>query len=286
MARASATTAVNDTLPARWNHGSANCGTQADPALQVHAFAEDTYILRQNKCHNYEAPFLYLLLGKAKALLVDSGADPGPGRDLPLREIVQEIVGGYQERHQYDAIELVVAHSHAHGDHAHGDGQFAGQPRTTVVPPSLRDVQDSFGFTRWPDQQVELDLGDRRLTVLAIPGHEPTHLAFYDARTTILLSGDTVYPGYLYVSDWAAYRRSIKRLVRFSADHPMRYLLGAHVEMTSRPGVAYPAGTTYQPDEHVLQLTPQHLRTLHAALERVGNTPTRTVLDDFILQPI
>jgi hydroxyacylglutathione hydrolase len=276
---------MNGTLPARWNHGSANCGTNTDPALQVHAFREDTYILRQNKCHNYEAPFLYLLLGKAKALLVDTGADPGPGRELPVRAVVQAIIERYEEGQHLNAIELVVAPSHAHGDHAHGDEQFTGQPRTTVVS-GLRGVREFFGFARWPNQQVSFDLGERRLTVLAIPGHEPTHLAFYDPRTRILLSGDTVYPGYVYVSDWSAYRRSIKRLVRFASDHPIRYILGAHVEMSSRPGVAYPAGATYQPDEHVLQLSPQHLHALHAALTRLGNTPTRTVLDDFIIQPV
>jgi hydroxyacylglutathione hydrolase len=56
--------------------------------------------------------------------------------------------------------------------------------------------------------------------------------------------------------------------------------------MSSQPGVAYPAGAIYQPDEHVLQLSPPHLHALHSALGRLGNTPTRTVLDDFIIQPV
>ena len=47
-----------------WNHGSADCATNQDPAIEVFEFDSDTYILRQNKCVNFEAPFIYVLFGK------------------------------------------------------------------------------------------------------------------------------------------------------------------------------------------------------------------------------
>ena len=43
--------------------------------------------------------------------------------------------------------------------------------------------------------------------------------------------------------------------------------------MTSTPKVVYPYGTTYQPDEHVLQLTAAHVLELDAALTALGPTP-------------
>jgi hydroxyacylglutathione hydrolase len=275
-----------DLLEVQWIHGSLDCATNADAPVQVHAFDDETYILRENKCVNFEGPFLYLLFGTEKALLLDTGAEPGPSQHLPLRTVVQGIVSHWLTKHQRPSIELLVAHSHSHEDHSFGDGQFAGQPQTTVVPPSLTGVCNFFGLTDWPNQSVVFDLGDRPLTVIPVPGHDPTHIAVYDPKTRVLFSGDMFYPGFLYVRDWTAYRHSIDRLAQFNVDHPITYFLGAHIEMTRTKKVPYPPGTKYQPEEHVLQLLPQHFAELRAALESLGNEPTRKVLDDFIIEPL
>jgi hypothetical protein len=50
--------------------------------------------------------------------------------------------------------------------------------------------------------------------------------------------------------------------------------------------VPYPPGTKYQPEEHVLQLLPEHFAELRAALESLGNVPTRKILNDFIIEPL
>ena len=62
------------TIPAKWISGGPNCVEVPD--WQVHAYNEDFYILRQSGCVNYEKPFLYLIFGKEKALLEDTGAPP------------------------------------------------------------------------------------------------------------------------------------------------------------------------------------------------------------------
>ena len=62
-------------------------------------------------------------------------------------------------RHTAGAHELIVAHSHAHGDHAAWDQQFAGRPRTTVVPLRQDRIQAQFGIEQWPDGSGQLDLG-------------------------------------------------------------------------------------------------------------------------------
>jgi hypothetical protein len=66
---------VTDLEKQSWIHGSANCTENNEPGLQILKFNETTYILRQNKCLNYEAPFLYLFVGTNRALLVDTGAE-------------------------------------------------------------------------------------------------------------------------------------------------------------------------------------------------------------------
>ncbi|HZF13508.1 MAG TPA: MBL fold metallo-hydrolase [Thermoanaerobaculia bacterium] len=272
-------------LDVRWIHGSPDCVASADPPLQVHALDGDTFILRQSKCLSFEAPFLYLFFGTERAILFDTGAQPVAGRQLPLREVVSGLVAEWSAGNRRPA-DLVVAHTHGHEDHVFGDDQFAGQPRTTIVPPTLDGVGAFFGLADWPEGSAVFDLGGRPLTLIPTPGHEPSHVAVYDERTGILITGDVVYPGFLYVRDRAAYRASIDRLARFAATHPVTYLLGCHIEMTRTPGVAYPSGTTYQPEEHELQLLPRHLAELAAGLAVLGDRLVRKVFDDFIVEPV
>jgi hypothetical protein len=61
--------------------------------------------------------------------------------------------------------------------------------------------------------------------------------------------------------------------------------MGTHIEMTSTPGVAYPYGTTYQPNEHDLQLGLDVLVELNAAVQAMGGNPVYQVHDDFIIVP-
>lgn len=275
-------------LNVRWFHGSANCALNTDPPLQVYRFDEDTYIIRENKCLSFEAPFMYLLIGRDQALLFDSGAEPTGGRALPLRDTVRQILATrLGSRSAGDSLPLVVAHSHRHGDHVYGDRQFRNQPRTTVVGTDLGSVQRFFRLANWPERTAPFELGGRALTVIPIPGHDhnSTDIALYDHKTRILLTGDTVYPGILFVQHWEAYRRSIARLAAFASANSVSYVLGAHVEMTNRPRVAYDYGTTYQPAEHVLELKPSHLLDLRDACEAIGPRPRREARDSFIIVP-
>src|SRR4051812_4349563 len=47
-----------------WIHGSERCEENRDPPLDVFRFDADTYLLRQNKCVNFEGPFIYVLFGE------------------------------------------------------------------------------------------------------------------------------------------------------------------------------------------------------------------------------
>jgi hypothetical protein len=71
-------------LDVAWIHGSPAAKYNTDPDIQVHAYDEHTYILRQNMAVHYEAPFMFLLLGRSAALLPDTGATADP-RFFPLR---------------------------------------------------------------------------------------------------------------------------------------------------------------------------------------------------------
>ncbi len=126
-------------FPSRWIDGT----DPNEPPLQIHRYAERTWIIRESLRANWEAPFLYLFAGDERALLVDTGAS---GK-VPLRETVDRLIG--------PAFPLVVAHSHAHGDHVAGDMQFADRPDTVTVGHSPEDVADFFRIMDWPNESVD-----------------------------------------------------------------------------------------------------------------------------------
>src|SRR5438034_411152 len=62
-------------LPKYWLSQNPKC--MEIPAWQVHEYNANFYILRQSPCTDYEKPFVFLLFGKDKAMLVDTGSRNG-----------------------------------------------------------------------------------------------------------------------------------------------------------------------------------------------------------------
>ncbi len=269
-------------LDVRWIHGSRSARGDTDPKIQVHACDPHTFVLRQSKAVHYEAPFLYLFCGNDRALLLDTGATE-QSEKFPLRETVDHLLGNWLADHPRGAYELVVAHTHGHGDHIAGDSQFAGRPDTIMVPGEVASVRSFFGFADWPDQIVQLDLGGRVLDVTGIPGHHPASIVVYDPWTGFLVTGDTVYPGRLYARDMPAFAASMDRLAEFAAARKVTHVMGCHIEMTRTPGKDYPIGARYQPDEPPLQMTVQQLAAVRDATASVAGRPGAHVFDDFII---
>jgi len=269
-------------LDVRWIHGSPSPRRNTDPKIQVHACDPHTFILRQSKAVHYEAPFLYLFCGNHRALLLDTGATADPAL-FPLRGTVDQILAGWLDEHPRERYELVVAHTHAHSDHIAGDPQFQDRPATTVAATDTGSVRSFFRIDPWPDQLVGFDLGGRVLEVTGCPGHHATSIAVYDPWTGFLVTGDTVYPGRLYVRDFPAFTASLDRLVATARSRPVTWVMGCHIEMTSTPGRDYPIGATWQPNEAALQMTVDQLVAVRDAAALVADRPGRHVFDDFII---
>ena len=210
-------------LDVQWIHGSPSSKHNTDPDLQVHWYDEHTVILRQNKAIDYEAPFLFLLFGeRARSAArhrrhrLAGLLSAAPGRRRPHRDLARLV-------NPRDGYGLLVLHTHAHGDHVAGDGQFADRADTvrrrgaTRTPPGSSSASPSDADAIRP-----VDLGGRVLQAFATPGHHAAAVTFYDPWTGFLLTGDTVYRGRLYIVDWAAFRDSIDRLIEFSAAHRSR----------------------------------------------------------------
>ncbi|MBY0507119.1 MAG: MBL fold metallo-hydrolase [Bryobacteraceae bacterium] len=255
-------------LPREWPTGGPRC--MESPDFFIHEYNPHLFILRESGCSHYEKPFLYLIFGQERVMLLDTGA--GKSELVPL---VDRLIAQWSERHGRPKPKLMIAHTHSHSDHHARDAQFAGRAGV--------EFAGTLGLAPEGDGQVEL--GERTLDVFAMPGHDTAAIIYYDRRTGILFTGDNIYPGRLYIRDWAAYVRSTRRLVDFTATRRVSHLLGNHIEQTATPYVEFPVGTKYQPEEHGLELGRAHLLELQAELARLNGKPARVALRDFTLYP-
>ncbi len=274
---------VRGVLPGKWING-ADCETEPD--YQVHAYSDDFFIIRQSKCLHFEAPFLYLIFGDDRALLLDTGSIS----TAPLATTIRSVIDGWLQREGRASIPLIVAHTHSHFDHVQGDAQFVNFPDLEqIVGLSQGQVEAFWGFADYPNDTPTIDLGGRVLDVIGTPGHHPASVTLYDRRTHLLLTGDTVYPGHLFTfapGDVAVLKESTQRLIRFASRNHVQWILGCHIEYSNVPGEPFPYGETVHVNEHPLQLEPSILFEIEAALSQTGTTGGCRIFDEFVIHPV
>jgi glyoxylase-like metal-dependent hydrolase (beta-lactamase superfamily II) len=271
------------TLPYKWATGGPKCMEM--PEWQVHEYNPNLFILRQSGCTDTEMPFLYLFFGKDSGLLWDTGSSNGN-----LAPAFQHVVHQWLERNHRASVPVIVMHSHSHGDHVFGDAavQALNDPAIPIrfVPAKVEDTKEFFHIASWPDDTGQVDLGGRVLDIVPIPGHDVVSLAMYDRLTGILLTGDSLYPGRLYVRDLHEFQTSTERLIQFIAGKPVAHILGNHIEQSDTPFLDYPIGSIYHPHEHVLELTYGTLLELEDALKSMHGVPRRMAMRDFTIWPV
>ena len=250
---------VSGTMDVHWNQGSEDCAKNPEPPIQVHQYNAQTFVLRESLCATYEAPFIYLLVGKTKALLIDTGA-VADAKTMPLAETVISLLPKGEPR-----LPLLVVHTHGHLDHRSGDDQLRALRDVEVVATDLESVKRRFEIADWPNGIGQIDLGERIIDVIPTPGHYPSHLAYYDRQTGLFFSGDFLLPGRLLIADTDADLASARRVAKFVEQHPITYVLGGHIELDKSGKTFF--GTQYHPNERPLQLTKQDLLALPGIVE-------------------
>jgi len=252
--------AVPGDMNVQWDAGAANCQAHPSKPIQVHRYNQDTYILRESLCQTYEGPFVYLLIGSSRALLIDTGDVPDANA-MPLASTVLGLLPTVNGKR----LPLLIAHTHGHLDHRSGDAQFASAPDVAIIGTDLPHVIDGFGFHHWPDDVAHIDLGDRTVDVIPTPGHYPSHVSFYDVRTGLAFTGDFLLPGRLIIDDTEADRASAARINDHLSSRPVTYVLGGHIEL-DRHGQTEPMGSNWHPDEAPLPLSKDDLLRLPSVL--------------------
>ena len=205
--------------------------------------------------HQWQEVISYLIVGDDKAVMFDTGNGIGD-----IRAIVESLTD----------LPVVVVNSHAHFDHVGGNYQFDtivsidtaygrehadGLPnedvRTELSPEALcRDLpgettQDSHVVhpyaekVTWVEDGHTIDIGGHELEIRHMPGHSPGSVVLLDRNRGYLWSGDTYYPGPIWLffpgTDFAAYRTTIRRLAEMAPDY--KHVFPAHNILADEPDV-------------------------------------------------
>jgi glyoxylase-like metal-dependent hydrolase (beta-lactamase superfamily II) len=225
-----------------------------DDWFEVYRIRPGVYALYEP--HQFEEVISYLILGSERALLFDTGIGIGK---------IHDVVAGLTK------LPVTVLNSHTHFDHTGGNAEFPDilgedtpftranekggsndYSRDTLAParicgklpagvqPGNYSVRPFHISQRVKDGQ-HVALGGRELEVIFTPGHTPDSLCLLDRRHGLLFTGDTFYPGPIYLfteeANFAAYAKSVAKLAKL-APH-LQLLLTAHNVPVASPDVLH-----------------------------------------------
>lgn len=199
--------------------------------FEVYRLTQDTLAIYEP--YQFEEAISYLLLGKEKGILVDTGTGIGN-----LKKLVTELTD----------LPVSVVNTHTHWDHIGANHQFdtiicfndpecigkllKGVDNARLQPSITGDsiwksLPEELDLASWEIPSVKptnlledgeiIELGEgRTLEVIYTPGHSPGSICLLDKKNRLLFTGDTFFPGPLYAYpedvDIDLYRKSIDRL--------------------------------------------------------------------------
>ncbi len=199
---------------------------------------------------------MYLVVGKERAALIDSGMGIGDAKGTAsVRAEIRKLT----------SLPVIVLNTHYHWDHTGANAFFdesaihesevallAQEPdmssyRTAMQAPEVRaklpaDFDPaSYRVIRKPVTRAlrdgdTIDLGSITLRVIDTPGHSPGHVAYFDESSGALFTGDGAYCGPMYAcftgSDTRAFAQSVRRM---SALRGVKLICSGHNELISNP---------------------------------------------------
>ena len=231
------------------------------PWFKVYDIGHGTYAI--DEPYNWEETIAYLILGKDKALLFDTGM----GLDT-ISIVVKELT----------KLPVVVLNSHTHPDHIGGNTEFGyilamdtkytrmnatkgyqhNEVKWEVSPASFclsrlphedtahYDIKP-FNVSRYIKDGYIINLGGRSLQVIATPGHTPDAICLYDKQAGYLWCGDSFYEGPILLSsdktDLKAYRQSINKMAQLAAKSTL--VLPAHNLPVAKPALLIKAARAF-----------------------------------------
>lgn len=154
----------------------------------------------------------FLLEGTEKALLIDTGMTT-----VNAREIAESIT----------SLPLELINTHADPDHIGGNRGFNKFYMNPDEEENFRFHGNSSGTIIPVNENFIIDLGDRPLKIIEIPGHTPGSIGILDIKNRILIGGDSVQNGDIFMfgpmRNIDKYVSSMKHLLEFENEFDTIY---------------------------------------------------------------
>lgn len=169
---------------------------QKNEIYQVIPVDKNTWMIQEKTVR------FFLLTGNERALLIDSGCEVHHAK-----KIVQSLT----------KLPCVLVNTHTDGDHTGSNDEFDLVYMNPAEFMYYRKIQHNTKIEVRPlwDGDV-IELGNRPIQVITMPGHTPGSTAFLDVKNRYLFSGDPIQDGIIYMfgeqRDIAAYEASLKRI--------------------------------------------------------------------------
>jgi len=222
-----------------------------DPWFEGYKVAPATFAIYEP--HQAEEVISYLIVGTKQALLFDAGMGIGN---------IKAIVARLTSR------PIVVLNSHTHDDHVGGNWQFpfvygmdtaftrasakgsredaqaeiAKDQLCGALPRGFDPAKYStkpWKISLFVHNGFKINLGGRIIEIISTPGHTPDSISLLDRANGLLFTGDTFYPGEIWLyrpeSDFSAYLASVKKLAALTPE--LKLVLGAHNLPIAQPSV-------------------------------------------------
>ena len=207
--------------------------------VQVISMGEDTWRIEDGGVR------FFLLAGREKALMIDSGMNVRQAREIAetLTDLPVDLLNTHADRDhigcndQFDSFYMHPA-----------DGpQYLGSGKGGRLIP-LRDGE-------------EMDLGDRMLKIIHLPGHTPGSVAVLDVSRRVLISGDPI--------------QEHGRIFMFGEHRDMREYIGSLSRLEAMTGEF----DRIWPSHADIPLAPDSVGKLRSGAERIlsGEVPGRNV---------
>ena len=145
----------------------------------------------------------FLFCGNEKAALIDSGMNtPDAGK---MAEKLTD-------------LPIILINTHADPDHISGNNAFSEVYMNPEEEGNYRENGGKGAIKPVKEGDV-IDLGDRPLRIIDIPGHTPGSIAILDEKYRVLVSGDSVEDGNVFMfgpqRDIDKYIASLRHLSEF-----------------------------------------------------------------------
>jgi glyoxylase-like metal-dependent hydrolase (beta-lactamase superfamily II) len=201
--------------------------------------------------HQYQEVICYLVLGQRRALLIDTGMGIGKVREITSRLTALPVtvvnththrdhIGGNAEFEQILGMDMEFSRKHAEGMPNEAKSELAPGRICGQLPEGVTEATYSirpFTATGVVRDGSRIDLGGRELEVVATPGHTPDSLCLLDRKNRLLFTGDTFYPGPLYLyspeTNFAEFAKSAARVAKLVPE--LDLVLPAHNVPVAEP---------------------------------------------------